>query len=69
MEREIETTGVNSYCLEEVVTSEDDSSSEGDSSEDDSSNSSSMAQESNDPKVEMVESLHSFDYRHLLWLL
>ena len=53
MEREIETTGVNNYCLEEVVTSENDSSS----------------QESNNPKVEMVESLINYDCRHLLWLL
>ena len=59
MEREIETTGVNNYCLEEVVTSENDSS----------DSSSSMSQESNNPKVEMVESLINYDCRHLLWLL
>ena len=65
MEREIETTGVNNYCLEEVVTSENDSSSESDSSD----SSSLMSQESSNPKVEMVESPNAYDCRHLLWLL
>ena len=67
MEQEIKTTGVNNYCLEELVTSESDSS-ESDSSSNSASDSP-MSKDNSNPVVEMVGLLYFYHLRNLLWLL